>query len=430
MKVLLVAIHHLVPDSTGSLRSRAMAKYLPRSGVEVDVLTYRAQRERVTVDGNVIGVRDITRESAPMPVYVAWRLWQKGLRVLGVHRDVQEHWRDLVLRSGAEILERSRPDAILATYPSVEALQVGVGLSRMSGLPLISDFRDGLLFEPLEVHRLGRRATRRRYEALEAEVIERSCMVLTVSDPISAYFRDRYHHPDVFTQCNGFDPEDVAPDTSVELEAGPVHLVHTGRLGESRAGTSGKGNGVAVLRSAVELLLERSPATAERLRIQFVGQLSAAEQEVLGPLAERGIACLWGHQPRARALGFQAKADVLLLITVPDQASIVTGKLFEYLAARKPILALTRGTEAGRIVRDTGAGLVVAPDDPEPIARALEQCIATGGKLPIRRDDEQVAAFSRSRQMASLAERLTAKGGPVRPRPPSRPAGAPSGTSS
>jgi glycosyltransferase involved in cell wall biosynthesis len=187
---------------------------------------------------------------------------------------------------------------------------------------------------------------------------------------------------------------------------------------------------VAVLRSAVELLLARSPAVAGKLQLHFVGKLSAAEQAVLAPLAGAGIVRLWGHQPRARALGFQQRADVLLLVTVPDQASIVTGKLFEYLAARKPILALTRGTEAARIVRESNAGVVVAPDDQEAIARALERCVATGGELPTHRDEEQVAAFSRSRQMAALAARLTSPDGPVRARPASRPGGAPSGTGS
>jgi glycosyltransferase involved in cell wall biosynthesis len=406
MKLLLVSVHHAHPDSIGALRPRAMAKYLPRHGVEVDVLTSRVQREDVTYDGSVIGVRDVTRQSASLPVYVAWRLWQKGLRALGFHRDVREHWRDSVLRHADEILARSRPDAILATYPPVEALQVGVGLARRWGLPLVSDFRDGLLFEPLEVERMRSRSSRRAYEALEAEVMERSRTVLTVSEPISAYFRETYGHPDVVTLYNGFDPEEIPEDLDLDLPPDAFHLAHTGRLSGSRVGTSGRGSGVEALRAAVRTIQARSPEAARRLRIHFMGELSDAERESLAPLAEAGLVRFWGQEPRARALALQRKADVLLLVTAPDQASVATGKLFEYLAAGKPILALTRGTEAERIVRETGAGVVVPPDDPERIAQALEALLS--GTIPgaPRRDEARIAAFARPEQMAALARRL------------------------
>ena len=96
------------------------------------------------------------------------------------------------LKRADEIIERTKPDAILASYPVVEALEIGVALSEKYGLPLISDFRDGLLFEPLEVAAQQHNAVRHHYEALEARVVAASKLILTVSEPISAYFRERY----------------------------------------------------------------------------------------------------------------------------------------------------------------------------------------------------------------------------------------------
>lgn len=405
MKILLISYYYSVSDSTGSLRPRAMAKYLPYNGIEVAVLTYRAQHETVSFVDNMIGVKDVTRDTVPLPVFYALRIWQKGLCALGLYRGALEYWRNAALNHADEIIERVKPDAILASYPSVEALEIGVALSEKYGLPLISDFRDGLLFESVEEDRLRHPAIRRHYEAIEAKVIAMSRLVLTVSEPISTYFRERYAHQSVMTLHNGFDLDDIVPDMNVDLPPGVINIVHTGRLSASRLGTSGKGRGVDALSTALSILLARSPELAPLFQLHFVGQLSQAEQNCLAPWVAQKIVNLWGHLPRAKALGFQRKADMLLLITAPDKASIATGKLFEYLAANKPILALTRGTEAARIISKTGTGVVVSPDSPEEVAEAIETIVRRGVKVGLRNDDS-IGRFSRDRQMAELAPLL------------------------
>jgi glycosyltransferase involved in cell wall biosynthesis len=79
------------------------------------------------------------------------------------------------------------------------------------------------------------------------------------------------------------------------------------------------------------------------------------------------------------AAALQRDADALLLLTSVGHASQATGKLFEYLTAGRPIIALARGNEAARIVSETSTGLTVAPNDPEAIADAL--LAAADGRL-------------------------------------------------
>jgi glycosyltransferase involved in cell wall biosynthesis len=208
------------------------------------------------------------------------------------------------------------------------------------------------------------------------------------------------------TLHNGFDLDDLVPDTSFAWTPDIINFVHTGRLGISRQETSGKGRGVDALSTSLQILLDRSPEMGLKFKLHFVGQLSQVERNCLAPLVKQRIVKLWGQQSRARAIGFQRKADVLLLITAPDKASIATGKLFEYLAANKPILALTRGTEAERIVRETGSGVVLPPDEPEAIAEIIERIIRNGGEVFGLRNEEIIADFSRDRQMAVLATML------------------------
>ena len=83
-----------------------------------------------------------------------------------------------------------------------------------------------------------------------------------------------------------------------------------------------------------------------------------------------------GELPRAEALRLQREANALLLIT-SHESSIATGKLYEYLAAGRPILALAGDNEAASIVAETGTGTSVPPDDVPAIRRALA-AVASG----------------------------------------------------
>ena len=80
---------------------------------------------------------------------------------------------------------------------------------------------------------------------------------------------------------------------------------------------------------------------------------------------------LLGSLERETTLALQRTADALLLLAQPARSQLVNFKLFEYLAAGVPILALAAGTEAGRLAAEAGIAPIVAADDPEAIATAL-----------------------------------------------------------
>ena len=91
---------------------------------------------------------------------------------------------------------------------------------------------------------------------------------------------------------------------------------------------------------------------------------------------------LLGSLERERSLALQRRADALLLLAQPARSQLVNFKLFEYLAAGRPILALAAGTEAGRIATDVGVAPVVRADDPAAIATALATLVSGGLQGP------------------------------------------------
>jgi len=380
LNLLLVSYHHADTNSVGSLRSRALMKYLPKFGMDVSVLACAQGSAPITVRDRTIEI------SSSSPDQYDPNAWLKQC-----------------LRFCEEIRQGSKPDLIIATYPPIEALEAGLALSTSYDVPMVSDFRDGLLFDSLEA--AANALHRERYAGIEAKVAENSIMIVTVSPPISAYFQSRYAHPRVHTMYNGFDHDDIEPDRRVVVPCGRITICHTGRLDYSRWGTSQNGNGLQALSAALLSLTGARPEIAKRLLFHFAGHLSPEEVAILSPWVARGSVKLWGVVDRPVALGLQHRADVLLLITAPNVPSIATGKLFEYLKAAKPILALTRGTEAARIVGTTRAGVNVPPDDPDAIMRALVRMVEDDDFFP-RRDEEAVATYSRSHQISAFAEAI------------------------
>jgi glycosyltransferase involved in cell wall biosynthesis len=121
-------------------------------------------------------------------------------------------------------------------------------------------------------------------------------------------------------------------------------------------------------------LLDEQPDLAERVRFLVAGR---SEFDEAGLLAEAGLGDAvrqLGYLPRPQALALQRAARALVLLT-SDATCEATGKLYEYLASGRPIVALANGNEAARIVTETGTGVVVPPRDVEAIKAALQRAI-------------------------------------------------------
>ena len=242
-------------------------------------------------------------------------------------------------------------------------------LLRRRGIGWIADLRDGWTFE--SIHASPRRCDRLD-ASMERAVITRADVVTAVSDPIADDLRARYG-ADVHTLTNGYDPEEIPParDGDPLLAADRFSLVHTGRIAAGQRTP-------APLLDAVRLLRDRSPEVAGRMELVLAGPLTADEPALIGAPDLRGVVRHVGTLPRRRALELQRAASGLLLLTSGSRRGEATGKLFEYLAAERPILVLGEDSEAARIVRATASGLVAPAADVPAIAAALEELIMRG----------------------------------------------------
>jgi hypothetical protein len=265
------------------------------------------------------------------------------------------------------LVRNDRPDAVLTTSGPESSHLLGLVASRF-GIPWAADYRDGWLRDVR--HPAPLRAIDR---ALERQVARRSTIVTAVNDAIAADVEKRHGVP-AFTISNGFDRTVLADasDERAALDPSRFSLVYTGLLAMDvdEQPVINRGRDARMFLDALTLLLATDSAFATRFELVVAGPISDSERQVLTRGELRNIVRVLGLLPRDRALGLQQAADGLLLI--PGGAGATTAKVYEYLAAHKPIFAVTeQDGVAAELLRAAGDHTVAEGDDVESLAAAL-----------------------------------------------------------
>jgi glycosyltransferase involved in cell wall biosynthesis len=153
--------------------------------------------------------------------------------------------------------------------------------------------------------------------------------------------------------------------------------------------------------------LELADDLRERLDVVLAGPLSEDERGLIAGAEERGLVRWVGALERERTLALQRAADALLVVTEGStRKSVATGKLFEYLAARKPILVLGDETAAARIVLEAGAGRVTSATDPKAIAEALRELVEKPPPAPTAEAIERYGFPAVAARLAELVDEV------------------------
>lgn len=412
-------------------RIGGLTKYLARAGHEVTVLTslafgsgpvpgaHRTVRTRDLVATNVNprrarfeAVRDGAEDASDdydggfSPVAYAV---VPDLSLVG--------WLPFALPRALALARRHRFDCVITSSPPESGHLIGLALQRR-GIPWIADFRDGWAFE--STHPDWPLGLQHQIDAgLERTVATRADLVLAVSEPITEHLRE-HTGARALTLTNGFDPEEtsVAARGDDLLSADRHSLVHTGRMAFSGRSPD------PVIEAAARLETE-APELAARLELAFAGPLSSEERaSIERPTEHVGLRAL-GTLDHARTLALQQAADGLLLITGGGNRGEATAKLYEYLAAARPILVLGEASAAAEIVRSSDTGIATSASDPRAIAEALRALLerpADAGAREAARAAAEPFSYPRlAQELVGHIERVLAEE-PASAYPPPSPA--------
>jgi len=376
----LLALAYFFPPLAGGGVHRVLsfARHLPAHGWDVTVVCagendYWVRDESLL--GRVPGATEVLRVPGGSAISALLRLrGASGRRRGGAFAplrslsdwwllpDSYAGWAKRAEREAAKRLARGGIDALLTTSPPDSVHLAGAKLAKRFRVPWVADFRDpwiGLHFRtpPSAWHRA-------RHEAMEREVLGRADLVLAASrthlDAIAAggAARRAEHLP------NGFEPE--AGLAAAEADPDHFRLAFTGTLSLMEdAGT---------LLEAVHEVLARVPEARRRLRVDLAGPYDTDYEDRALALGLTGIVRFAGPLPHSESRALQRSADALLLWK-PRAAgfrTMVPGKLYEYLDAGRPVIALLPAEdEAAALVRRAG-GVVLPPGNREALARELE----------------------------------------------------------
>ena len=328
--------------------------------------------------------------------------------------DPQILWYPNAVRTGLRLLKETPHDAIFVTAPPFSSFLVGATLSRRSGLPLLLDYRDewGISNTYWENKQHGRLS--RAVQSSMQRYVVRSANALIATTRASA--GSLYHVaaqtrriPVITHLYNGYDAQDFASPAGTpadESQSGRYRLVYTGTLWNLTS--------VEPLVKAIQTLSERSPRLAERLDFVIAGRRTTQQDRLLQELD--GLPCrLVRHDyvDHAAAVSLMRSADglCLLLSDVPHADRVVPAKLFEYMAAQRPIVFIGPEGEVSGLLQDCPYARVCSPGNIDRIVQTLANEIESSPQAgPVDKNvaDWSPERFERRSLTGQLAELLDA----------------------
>jgi glycosyltransferase involved in cell wall biosynthesis len=431
-KILLISF--LFPPAGGIAVQRALsfAKYLSRLGLEMHVLSAGTAGAPVIDQGllrHVPAEVRLYRAFAPVVPFalrqMVWKLLHRGnpprreagpaAETAGGRRslrgrivdlikqmicpDPEVLWMPFALRKASQIIRKYGIDTVLVTAPPFSAFLTGNALKRrFPHIRLVSDFRDDWVgFYLKEFSGLNNPQTTARSQRMERNTAEQSDLVVVVTEAMLRDYRNRYPGlpPERFALIpNGYDPESIPAAAGPRKGDGPVVFTFTGTVYPA-----------ASPRTFLEGVGRLPEALRRRIEARFVGRVAASERPLLEAQGE--WVRLLGFLPQAEALAHLQASDYLLVIMTDPGA--LTGKVFEYMASGRPILALapTHG-EIARILQETRTGWCVDPYDVDAIARTVGELVERAGQggSEWSPDWERIRRYARPRLAEELATRI------------------------
>lgn len=251
--------------------------------------------------------------------------------------------------------------AIVSTAPPYTDHIVGSRLARITGLPLVLDYRDAWTYNPFGgpptfLHAAG-------WRIIEQRVLSSASAVVTVTDAMADDYRRRFRiDAPVYTVPNGYDEDDFTD--VAEIPRDRFTIVYAGKFYEGRE--------PYVFLEGVRKAMSAGDLGAEDIEIRFLG---AIPDDIKTSLVSYGLpVVVKGHVTHGEAISeiVSAHANLLVIGEGSGMGTTLTGKLFEYLRAGRPIIALIPPAgEAAKIIREMDAGCVVSPSDVQGIADSL-----------------------------------------------------------
>lgn len=272
--------------------------------------------------------------------------------------DIWIGWLPFALLAGDKIIKENKIDAIFCSGPAFTSFLVGYILSRKSKLSLVLDYRDGWILNSCKQTYSCNILKKTAISNIEKIILRYAFQIIFVSDSLFENYCDKFkfvkEKSNVIT--NGFDAEDFSSITTTRKREREITISHIGKCDIDREPV------LSVFFDIIENLLKQQKDVWNNLEILFVGPMIKNVQRQIGNYNLEKIVRVKDFVSHSKSLEFMSNSDILLLLIdlSPYNKDILTGKLFEYLGAKRPILAFgPKDGAAAKVIRETKSGIVV-----------------------------------------------------------------------
>ncbi len=407
-RVLMIAFHFPPwQGSSGVQRTLKFCHYLPEHGWDPLVLSIHprayqnvSSTQLSEVPPHVKVVRafglDAAKHLAIAGTYPAWFAWP----------DRWSSWWVGAVPAGLNLIRRYRPNLIWSTFPIATAHMIGLTLQRLSRIPWVADFRDSMT----EDHYPPDPNVRRIYRWIERRTVARCRRAVFTTPGALRMYRDRYPAVDAARWAvigNGYDEENFLSAQRaaerIERAGRPLVLLHSGVLYPSERDPRAFFSALRRMKMAGRI---------SSLDVKIVLRACGHDDHYRALLTQLGLSDLVSIEPPIPyqdALVEMLQADGLLVFQASNCNHQVPAKVYEYLRAARPILALTDPSgDTASVLQQAGIDTIVPLDVEDRIVVGLEDFLARlrAGSAPVPRPGtlEGFSRRAKTRELAKLFE--------------------------
>ncbi|AKB53791.1 MULTISPECIES: glycosyltransferase [Methanosarcina] len=353
MKKVLIVSYYFPPDpAIGGLRINGLAKYLPDFGWEPVILTKNSpdnftlkytivrtpycEYDSINSFKNMFGLNPKSSfkgqlgRSTLKDKKTFLYLLSNFITEIITYPDNQKKWYSDAFKIGDELLTNEKIDAIISSSSPIISHIIAHDLSEKYNIPWIADLRDLWTQNHYCTHSKIRKVFDKR---LELKTLAASDAITTVSSNLASNLRKFHNRKSVYSIPNGYDLEESI-NTNISL-SNKFTITYTGSLYNGKRDPS-------KLFNALNELIKEKKIDRKNIEIRFYGPKEEWIKEEIKKYSLQDIISHNGLVSRDISLVKQKESQLLLLLLWdhPSEIGVYTGKLFEYLASKRPILAI------------------------------------------------------------------------------------------
>jgi len=397
VKKILLVVNHFIPyvgSLGGAIRAITLADFLLSHGYDVTVVALKGQRYSDFGYSAVLNKLDVHYVD---PHDATAKDWLNGnLRLIsrGIMPETRAKLFYRMFSLASSLMKDKGIRNVIVTTPPHNTQLVSLFLKQhfKGGVNLTVDYRDSWFTNPH--YRKKKVLSRLSSERKEKEILRLADHFTYVSNPILEKIIDQYRLEKLREKAhlimNGYNKA-LPPETAEVVSDGPIRVGYFGELSDSKTSYRNIGNIVGALRKNKEL--------QEKITFYFYGEIQLNNTSLEG-VNNIHIEASVSHD---EALKLMSTMDYLLIIHSNPETSeeVITGKFFEYVSVRKPILNITPpNMEANRLVEKYGFGAIVNIATSESVRDGLVGLERVGGLY----DDVDISVFSRDFQYQKFFE--------------------------